>query len=56
MKFNLVGGDQFSCNWTNNSWKTAMQAFYRTAGNTFVDQYQFQRLLNEKVRDLGFLN
>jgi len=33
-----------------------MQAFYRTAGNTFVDQYQFQRLLNEKVRDLGFLN
>lgn len=56
IQFNLVGGDQFSCNWTNNSWKTAMQAFYRTAGNTFVDQYQFQRLLNEKVRDLGFLN
>lgn len=27
LQFNLVGGDQYSCNWTNNSWKTTMQAF-----------------------------
>jgi DNA repair exonuclease SbcCD ATPase subunit len=56
MKFNLVGGDQFSCNWTNNSWKTAMQAFYRTAGNTFVTQSEFLRLLEQKVLDTNFLN
>jgi hypothetical protein len=33
-----------------------MQAFYRTAGNNFVDQYQFKRLLEQKVKSLDFLN
>ena len=51
LKFNLVGGDQFSCNWTHNSWKTAMQSFYRTAGNTFVTQYEFRNLLEQKFKE-----
>jgi len=55
MEFNLNFGDQISdINWS--SYRTAMQAFYRTAGNRFVNQSEFKRLLEQKVRSLDFLN
>ncbi|WNE40138.1 MAG: Major outer membrane lipoprotein Lpp [Mycoplasmataceae bacterium] len=55
MEFNLNFGDILNeVNWS--SYKTAMQAFYRTAGNRFVNQYEFKRLLEQKVKSLDFLN
>lgn len=55
MQFNLNFGDIVNnVNWSG--YKTAMQAFYRTAGNTFVTQDEFKRLLEQKVKSLDFLN
>jgi hypothetical protein len=55
MEFNLNFGDIMNdINWSG--YKTAMQAFYRTAGNRFVNQYEFKRLLEQKVQSLDFLN
>ena len=55
MEFNLNFGDKMSdINWS--SYRTAMQAFYRTAGNGFVNQTEFRRLLEQEVKSLGFLN
>ncbi|WNE40635.1 MAG: Major outer membrane lipoprotein Lpp [Mycoplasmataceae bacterium] len=55
MEFNLNFGDIMNdINWSG--YKTAMQAFYRTAGNRFVNQYEFKRLLEQKVKSLDFLN
>ncbi|WNE40954.1 MAG: hypothetical protein mread185_000411 [Mycoplasmataceae bacterium] len=55
MEFNLNFGDIMNdINWSG--YKTAMQAFYRTAGNRFVNQYEFKRLLEAKVKSLDFLN
>jgi len=55
MQFNLNFGDIMTdINWSG--YKLAMQAFYRTAGSSFVTREEFRRLLERKVQGLDFLN
>jgi outer membrane murein-binding lipoprotein Lpp len=55
MKFCLYFGDKYGCNWTHSKWRIAMITFYGVVGNRFVDQFEFLRLLNEKVKDENFV-